>query len=116
VIYEIRYDLSIYWIEVLSMRSLAALDDRPNGSAAPDLLVVNPPRRGIGAELAGRIEASGVRRVLYSSCNPQSLARDLGAMPSLGARRARLFDMFPHTDHAEVLVELVRRPARADRR
>ena len=88
----------------------------PGRGAAPDLLVVNPPRRGIGAELAGRIEASGVRRVLYSSCNPQSLARDLGAMPSLGARRARLFDMFPHTDHAEVLVELVRRPARADRR
>ena len=87
----------------------------PGCGAAPDLLVVNPPRRGIGAELAGRIEASGVRRVLYSSCNPQSLARDLGAMPSLGARRARLFDMFPHTDHAEVLVELVRRPARADR-
>ena len=85
----------------------------PGRGAAPDLLVVNPPRRGIGAGLAGRIEASGVRRVLYSSCNPQSLARDLGAMPSLGARRARLFDMFPHTDHAEVLVELVRRPARA---
>ena len=88
----------------------------PGRGAAPDLLVINPPRRGIGAELAGRIEASGVRRVLYSSCNPQSLARDLGAMQSLGARRARLFDMFPHTDHAEVLVELVRRPARADRR
>ena len=85
----------------------------PGRGAAPDLLVVNPPRRGIGAGLAGRIEASGVRRVLYSSCNPQSLARDLGAMPSLSVRRARLFDMFPHTDHAEVLVELVRRPARA---
>ena len=84
----------------------------PGRGAAPDLLVVNPPRRGIGAELAGRIEASGVRRVLYSSCNPQSLARDLGAMPSLSVRRARLFDMFPHTDHAEVLVELVRRPSR----
>ena len=84
----------------------------PGTGVTPDLLVVNPPRRGIGAELAGRIEASGVRRVLYSSCNPQSLARDLGAMPSLSVRRARLFDMFPHTDHAEVLVELVRRPSR----
>ena len=84
----------------------------PGRGAAPDLLVVNPPRRGIGAGLAGRIEASGVRRVLYSSCNPQSLARDLGAMPSLSVQRARLFDMFPHTDHAEVLVELVRRPSR----
>ena len=49
----------------------------PGRGAAPDLLVVNPPRRGIGAELAGRIEASGVRRVLYSSCNPQSLAQGI---------------------------------------
>lgn len=73
----------------------------------PDLVVVNPPRRGIGA-LAGRLEASGVPTVLYSSCNPASLARDLAAMPSLRPVRARLFDMFPHTDHAEVLVELRR--------
>ncbi|WP_080462853.1 methyltransferase domain-containing protein [Actinomyces gaoshouyii] len=74
----------------------------------PDLLVVNPPRRGIGEELAGRIEASGVARVLYSSCNPATLAVDLARMPSLRVRRARLFDMFPHTSHAEVLVELAR--------
>jgi len=114
--------LTLYGLALLvpaTADALDAVDARvldPGRGAAPDLLVVNPPRRGIGAELAGRIEASGVRRVLYSSCNPQSLARDLRAMPSLGARRARLFDMFPHTDHAEVLVELVRRPARADRR
>ena len=80
----------------------------PGTGVTPDLLVVNPPRRGIGADLAGRIEESGVPRVLYSSCNPASLAADLACMPSLRARRARLFDMFPHTDHAEVLVELVR--------
>ena len=74
----------------------------------PDLLVVNPPRRGIGAELAERITASGVRRGLYSSCHPASLATDLGHMGPLRVRRAQVFDMFPHTDHAEVLVELVR--------
>ena len=80
----------------------------PAAGAVRDLLVVNPPRRGIGADLAGRIEASGTPRVLYSSCNPVSLAKDLARMPSLRVRRARLFDMFPHTEHAEVLVELVR--------
>ncbi|SDN88322.1 23S rRNA m(5)U-747 methyltransferase [Actinomyces ruminicola] len=84
----------------------AVLD--PGAGAVPDLLVVNPPRRGIGAELAERIEASGVEWVLYSSCNPESLARDLERMPSLRVQRARLFDMFPHTDHAEVLVSLRR--------
>ncbi|MDR7235032.1 methyltransferase domain-containing protein [Agrococcus sp. BE272] len=77
------------------------------GAGAPELVVVNPPRRGIG-ELAERLEASAVRRVVYSSCNPVTLARDLQAMPSLVPLRGRVFDMFPHTGHAEVLVELVR--------
>lgn len=76
------------------------------GHDKPDLLVVNPPRRGIG-ELAASIEDSGIQRVLYSSCNPASLAKDLEVMSSYRIRRARLFDMFPHTNHAEVLVELI---------
>lgn len=74
----------------------------------PDLVVVNPPRRGIGASLAGWLDASTVRHVLYSSCNVDSLARDLEAMPHLRAVRAGLFDMFPQTHHHEVLVLLSR--------
>lgn len=77
----------------------------------PDAVVVNPPRRGIGADLAGWLDASGVNRVVYSSCFPPSLARDLAAMPRLRPVAARLFDMFPHTAHAEVAVLLERRPA-----
>lgn len=74
----------------------------------PDLVVVNPPRRGLSPGLAGWLERSGVRDVVYSSCNPVTLARDLDAMGSLRAVRARLFDMFPQTDHAEVLTLLRR--------
>ncbi|MEB4615753.1 methyltransferase domain-containing protein, partial [Leucobacter sp. M11] len=74
----------------------------------PELVIVNPPRRGIGPELAARLEASAVSRVVYSSCNPDSLAADLAAMPSLRPARGRLFDMFPHTTHAEVMVLLER--------
>lgn len=74
----------------------------------PDLVVVNPPRRGIGPALAGWLEASGVRDVVYSSCNAASLARDLAAMPSLRPRRAQLLDMFPQTGHYEVVVALSR--------
>jgi 23S rRNA (uracil747-C5)-methyltransferase len=70
----------------------------------PDLVVVNPPRRGIGAELAGVLEAARPAYLLYSSCNPVTLGRDLAAMPSLVPTRARVFDMFPHTAHQEVLV------------
>lgn len=75
----------------------------------PDLVIVNPPRRGIGATLAGWLEDSGVRHVLYSSCNATSLARDLTAMPSLVPVQGQVLDMFPQTPHAEVLVRLERR-------
>ena len=71
-------------------------------------MVVNPPRRGIGADLAGWLETSGVRHVVYSSCNAESLARDLALMPSLRPVEARVLDMFPHTTHYEVLVLLSR--------
>lgn len=74
----------------------------------PELVVVNPPRRGIGEDLARWIEGSGIQHVIYSSCNPESLARDLERMPSLRVREARLFDMFPHTGHLEVAVLLER--------
>ncbi|RNL79295.1 23S rRNA (uracil(747)-C(5))-methyltransferase RlmC [Nocardioides marmorisolisilvae] len=74
----------------------------------PDLVVVNPPRRGIGTELARWLQESGIRHVLYSSCNPASLASDLEAMPGLRVVRARLFDMFPQTAHSELLVLLER--------
>ncbi|MFV0426493.1 MAG: methyltransferase domain-containing protein [Beutenbergiaceae bacterium] len=73
-----------------------------------DLVVVNPPRRGLTG-LAAQLEASTARSVLYSSCNPRTLAQDLAAMPALVAERAQLFDMFPHNQHAEVLVLLRRR-------
>ncbi|MDI6910029.1 23S rRNA (uracil(747)-C(5))-methyltransferase RlmC [Nocardioides sp.] len=77
-------------------------------SDVPDLVVVNPPRRGLGAELSGWLEDSRVRHVLYSSCNAHTLARDLETMPSLRPVRAQLLDMFPNTAHYEVLALLER--------
>jgi 23S rRNA (uracil747-C5)-methyltransferase len=77
-------------------------------STVPDLVVVNPPRRGIGPDLADWLEASGVDHVVYSSCNAESLARDLALMPSLRPVEARVLDMFPHTTHYEVMVLLAR--------
>lgn len=73
-----------------------------------DLVVVNPPRRGLGHDLARRLEGSGARHVLYSSCNPETLARDLADLASYRVVRGRVLDMFPQTPHAEVLVLLER--------
>ncbi|KRA38196.1 MULTISPECIES: 23S rRNA (uracil(747)-C(5))-methyltransferase RlmC [unclassified Nocardioides] len=77
--------------------------------AKADLVVVNPPRRGLGSDLARRLEESGARHVLYSSCNPETLARDLADLALYTVVKGRLLDMFPQTPHAEVLVLLMRR-------
>ncbi len=74
------------------------------GGGVADLVVVNPPRRGLGTDLTAVLETARPAYLLYSSCSPVTLGRDLAAMPSLRPVRARVFDMFPHTAHQEVLV------------
>lgn len=77
-------------------------------SDLPEVVVVNPPRRGLGPRLTAWLASSGVPHVLYSSCHLESLVRDLEALRPLRPVRARVFDMFPHTQHQEVLVLLSR--------
>ena len=78
-------------------------------AADPALLIVNPPRRGLGPRLCRRVDAMRAEWMVYSSCNAESLATDLQQLPNWRARRARLFDMFPHTRHYELAVLLQRR-------
>ncbi|WP_392542132.1 methyltransferase domain-containing protein [Oryzobacter telluris] len=84
-----------------------ATTHRPDGPG-PDLVVVNPPRRGIGPELAAWLEVSSASHLVYSSCHLGSLERDLTALPSWRAVEARPFDMFPQTTHLETAVLLER--------
>jgi 23S rRNA (uracil747-C5)-methyltransferase len=77
-------------------------------TAVPELVIVNPPRRGLGSELAAWLQARGPQHVIYSSCNAESLARDLTAMPGYRLRRARVLDMFPQSTHFEVITLLER--------
>ena len=100
--------------ELMARNPLSSFDFRVGDAATtlrdeplPDVVLVNPPRRGIGP-LAETLEASGVPQVVYSSCNVESLARDLTRMPTYAVADARVFDMFPQTRHHEVLVRLVR--------
>ena len=74
----------------------------------PELVIVNPPRRGLGGELAKWLQARGPRHVIYSSCNAESLARDLAVMPGYRLQRARVLDMFPQSTHFEVITLLER--------
>ena len=73
-----------------------------------DLVIVNPPRAGMDARVTEILEAHAgpVRAVIYVSCNPATLGRDLSRMPSYRIESIRAFDMFPQTAHVETVCEL----------
>ncbi|MCU6185311.1 23S rRNA (uracil(747)-C(5))-methyltransferase RlmC [Citrobacter cronae] len=74
----------------------------------PDLVLVNPPRRGIGKPLCDFLSRMAPRFIVYSSCNAQTMAKDIHELPGYRIDRVQLFDMFPHTAHYEVLTLLSR--------
>ena len=76
----------------------------------PDLVLVNPPRRGIGKALCEYLSRMAPPFIVYSSCNAQTMAKDIQLLPGYRIARVQLFDMFPHTAHYEVLTLLVRNP------
>jgi 23S rRNA (uracil747-C5)-methyltransferase len=92
----------------LRFESLDAATFSATAGAKPDLIILNPPRRGLGEQICKWVSRIGADRLLYSSCNAQSLAKDLEMLQGYKLNRVQLFDMFPHTAHYEVLVELVR--------
>lgn len=74
----------------------------------PDLVIVNPPRRGIGKALSEFLNEMQPHFILYSSCNAVSMGKDLTHLSHYQPIKIQLFDMFPNTSHYEVLVLLVR--------
>ncbi|MGA3699108.1 23S rRNA (uracil(747)-C(5))-methyltransferase RlmC [Enterobacteriaceae bacterium TYF_5] len=75
--------------------------------SVPELVLVNPPRRGIGEALCDYLNKMKPRFILYSSCNAQTMAKDIQQLSHYRIDRVQLFDMFPHTSHYEVLTLLV---------
>lgn len=80
----------------------------------PDVIVVDPPRKGCDAALLETIVAMQPERVVYVSCNPSTLARDLRVLEDGGYRTLEVqpVDMFPHTVHVESVALLVRNEAK----
>jgi 23S rRNA (uracil1939-C5)-methyltransferase len=76
----------------------------------PDLVVVDPPRSGLGDRVARMLVTMGAPRVVYVSCDPVTLARDLVVLVAAGYRieQLHLVDLFPQTYHLESVVHLVR--------
>ncbi|GAB1439135.1 23S rRNA (uracil(747)-C(5))-methyltransferase RlmC [Providencia sp.] len=76
--------------------------------AIPELILVNPPRRGIGKALCDYLSHMQPEYILYSSCNAQTMAQDLQLLTGYQVCKVQLFDLFPHTSHYEVLTLLKR--------
>ncbi|HEU4456442.1 MAG TPA: class I SAM-dependent RNA methyltransferase, partial [Longimicrobium sp.] len=69
-----------------------------------DLVILNPPRAGVHADVADALSAAPAERVIYVSCNPATLARDLKRMSSVyRLESVRSFDLFPQTAHVETV-------------
>ncbi len=77
------------------------------GALPADAVIANPPRAGLSHVVAGILRRRPPARLLYASCDPATLARDIARLrPSLEPRSARAFDLFPQTARVETVVEL----------
>lgn len=77
----------------------------------PDVVVLDPPRRGCGREALDAVAAMMVPRLVYVSCDPGTLARDLGYLRGKGyqTKEVQPVDLFPWTHHVETVVLLKRK-------
>lgn len=74
-----------------------------------DLVILNPPRAGVHADVAEALTLAPAQRVIYVSCNPATLARDLKRMgDTFRLASVRSFDLFPQTAHVETVALLTR--------
>lgn len=73
-----------------------------------DLVVLDPPRKGAGADVVRRVVALKPRAIAYVACDPASLARDIATFAAAGFQltRLRAFDLFPMTQHVECIALL----------
>ena len=74
----------------------------------PDLVVMDPPRAGVGAEVCALLARVSAKEMVYVSCDPVTLGRDLKALVDSGYRvvELHLVDLFPQTFHLETVVVL----------
>jgi 23S rRNA (uracil1939-C5)-methyltransferase len=78
-------------------------------SLQADLIVVDPPRSGLGEAVIGGLEKLRARSIVYVSCDPATLSRDLATLVGAGysIEQAHLVDLFPHTFHIESVFRMV---------
>jgi 23S rRNA (uracil1939-C5)-methyltransferase len=90
-------------------RHVGAVEEVGRALADADLVVTNPPRTGMDARVPPVLQQKRPARIVYVSCNPATLARDLVRLaPAYRLTQARCFDLFPQTAHVETVAVLER--------
>jgi 23S rRNA (uracil1939-C5)-methyltransferase len=96
-------------VKCLSITTETFLAERA-AKLAPDLVVLDPPRAGLGEKAAKALGSMSASRVTYVSCDPATLSRDLKVLLESGYRveQVHLVDLFPQTYHMETVLHLGR--------
>ena len=92
------------------LRKLPGEEGGSEAYPSPDVVVLDPPRAGLREEVISAVASAAPKRVVYISCNPATLARDLKLFRLRGYQPSRIrgVDMFPQTEHLESCVLLER--------
>jgi 23S rRNA (uracil1939-C5)-methyltransferase len=118
---DLRTNAESAGVEIVSANEHAEEFLKKN-TERPDFVVLDPPRSGLGAETAALLANLGAPKIVYLSCDPSTLARDLAVLTGSARKPAtavepahryeieqvELFDLFPQTFHIETLVKLRR--------
>lgn len=88
-----------------------ALERVAKRKISPDVVILDPPRKGSSPELLDYLANTSLQKIVYVSCNPDTLARDAGILIEKGFKISEVypFDMFPRTGHVESVVCLTRK-------
>ena len=92
----------------LEGRAEDLLDEVLASYGSPDVVVVDPPRKGLDEEAIRVILAAGPKRLVYVSCNPATLARDIKLLSGYSLESYGAYDQFCHSSHVETVVLLSR--------
>nr|MBT7794802.1 23S rRNA (uracil(1939)-C(5))-methyltransferase RlmD [Desulfobacula sp.] len=76
----------------------------------PDVMIIDPPRVGMHKDVVGQVLSISPQKIVYVSCNPATLARDLEMLaPKYEVKQIQPIDMFPHTYHIESVALLIKK-------
>jgi 23S rRNA (uracil1939-C5)-methyltransferase len=87
-------------------RHTGRVEDVLRGLRRPDLVIANPPRTGMDGRVTAALERLRPGRLVYISCDPATLARDLQRLEHFGLTLVQAFDLFPQTTHVETVAVL----------